>query len=336
MEATLAQLAGLLGGVLENAQPRHKVSGLKGLEEAGPEDISFLANPRYAKFLPGCKAGVVLVSKDQEIPPGLPVLRVENPYLAYAKILTMATQKPYKATGVHPSAVVEGSASLGKDVSIHALAYVGENAVLGDRVVLHPGAYVGGRAQIGDDTVLHPKVVVEHGCIIGKRCIIHSGAVIGADGFGFVPGESHYKIPQLGIVQIDDDVEIGANTTVDRAALNRTWIQQGVKIDNLVQIAHNCVIGEHTLITAQVGISGSTKLGKRVIVGGQAGLVGHIEIGDNTQIAAQTGIMGSLPADSAVMGYPAMPLKLFLKTSALLKRLPEMLERIKKLENEKK
>ncbi len=332
MEATLEQLALMLGGRLENGAPGHKVSGLKGLEDAGADDISFLANPRYAKFLATCRAGVVLVSREECVPEGLPVIRVDNPYLAYAQILTMATRKPYVPAGVHERAVVEADAKFDDTVSIHALAYVGKGAVLGSRVVVHAHAYVGEGVQIGDDTVLHPRVVVEQGCVIGKRCIIHSGAVIGADGFGFVPGESHYKIPQLGIVQIDDDVEIGANTTIDRAALNRTWIQKGVKIDNLVHIAHNCVVGEHSFIVAQVGISGSTKLGKRVIAGGQAGLVGHIEIGDNVQIGAQSGIMNSVDNDAVIMGYPAMPIKQFFKNTALTKRLPELLERIKKLE----
>jgi UDP-3-O-[3-hydroxymyristoyl] glucosamine N-acyltransferase len=216
---------------------------------------------------------------------------VADPYLAYAKLLTFATAKPYVPLGVHPKAVVDESARLGRDVSIHALAYVGPNAVIGDSVVLHPGVYVGPGAVVGDDSVLHPNVVVYHGCLIGKRCLIHAGTIIGADGYGFVPqGERHFKIPQVGIVQIDDDVELGAANTIDRAATGRTWIKSGVKTDNQVHVAHNCVIGENSLLVAQVGISGSAQLGRNVVLGGQVGLAGHITLGDRVMVGAQSGV----------------------------------------------
>ncbi len=332
MKATLAQLAAMVGGDLEGP-PDREVSGLKGLEQAGPQDVAFLAIQRYAKALPTCKAGVVLVKRDQEVPEGLAVIRVDDPYLAYAKTLTAATARPYEAGGVHPRAFVDETAEVAPDVTVHALAYVGPGAKLGQRVVLHSGVHVGQGAEVGDDTVLHPNVTLGYGCKVGKRCIIHGGSVIGADGYGFLPeGQSYFKIPQIGIVQIDDDVEIGALCTIDRAAADRTWIQRGVKTDNMVHIAHNCVVGEDSLIVAQVGISGSTKIGKHVALGGQAGVAGHIEIGDNVQAGGGTGIFQNIPAGQTVSGVPAMPHRLWLRTSALIRRLPEFFSRLKALE----
>ncbi len=332
MEISLAELAALLGGQLE-APPERRVSGVKGLEQAGPTDLAFLANPRYARLLASCQAGAILVKPDQQVPEGLPVIRVADPYLAFAKVLTFATAQPYRALGVHPRAVVEEGATLGAEVSIHALAYVGPGATLGDRVVLHPNVYVGPGVSIGDDSVLHPGVVVYHGCRIGKRCIIHGGTVIGADGVGFVPdGDRHFKIPQVGIVQIDDDVELGALNTIDRAATERTWIQSGVKTDDHVHIAHNCVVGENTLLVAQVGVSGSTKVGRNVIMAGQAGSSGHLTIGDRAVIGPQSGLAKDVAPGATVTGTPAMPHQLWLRTRKLIERLPELFERVRSLE----
>ena len=332
MEISLEYLAAILDGRLEGPGDR-VVSGLKGMQEAGPQDVAFLANPRYAKFLPQCRAGVVLVRPDQKTPEGLAVIRVADPYLAYAKLLTHATQKPFQAKGVHERAVVEASASVGKEVTVEALAYVGQGASLGERVLIHAGAYVGPGVKIGDDTVIHPHVVIYHDCSVGKRCIIHSGTVIGADGYGFVPeGEGYFKIPQVGVVQIDDDVELGALNTVDRAAMGRTWVQRGVKTDNMVHIAHNCVIGENTLLVAQVGISGSTKLGRHVVLGGQTGVGGHITVGDNVQAGAKSGIAQSVPDGDIVSGFPVMPHRLWLRTRSLIRRLPELYQRVTALE----
>lgn len=332
MEITLGELAALLGGRLEGPAER-KVSGIKGIEEAGPTDLAFLANPKYARHLPACQAGVVLVKPEQATPPGLAVIRLDDPYLAFAKVLTFATRRPPRDLGVHPRAMVEPSASLGSQVSVHALAYVGEGAVLGDRVEVHPQAYVGPGAVIGDDTVLHPGVVVHQGCRVGKRCIIHSGTVIGADGYGFVPdGDRHFKIPQVGIVQIDDDVELGALNTVDRAATGRTWIKSGVKTDDHVHVAHNCVIGQNTLLVAQVGISGSTRVGDNVIIAGQAGIGGHLSVGDRAIIGPQSGVAKDVPAGAVLSGTTVMPHQLWLRTRLLIQRLPELFARVAKLE----
>ena len=332
MEISLAELAAVLGGSLEGP-PERRVSGIKGLEDAGPSDLAFLANPKYARLLPQCRAGVVLVKPDQAVPEGLAVIRVADPYLAFAKVLTFATAKPHQALGVHPRAVVEEGATLGAEVSVHALAYVGPGAVIGDRVVLHPQVHVGAGAAVGDDSVLHPGVVVYHGCRIGKRCIIHGGTVIGADGYGFVPdGDRHFKIPQVGIVQIDDDVELGAMNTVDRAATGRTWIKSGVKTDDHVHVAHNCVVGVNTLLVAQVGISGSTKIGDNVIIAGQAGIGGHLSVGDRAIIGPQSGVAKDVPAGAVLSGTTVMPHQLWLRTRLLIQRLPDLFERVGKLE----
>ena len=225
-------------------------------------------------------------------------------------------------------------ATLGKDVTVHALAYVGPGAVLGDRVVLHPGVHLGEGAAVGDDTVAHPNVCIYHGCVVGKRCIIHAGTVIGADGYGFVPeGGGYFKIPQVGIVQIDDDVELGALNTIDRAATGRTWIKRGVKTDNMVHVAHNCEVGEDTLLVAQVGISGSTSVGRHVVLGGKVGVAGHIKIGDNVQAGAKTGITNSVKDNEVVSGFPHLPHRLWLRTRGLIKRLPELFDRVKSLED---
>lgn len=332
MQMTLAEVAALVKGSLEGPADL-VVSGLKGLAEAGAEDVAFLANPRYAKLLGECRAGVVLVAQDQDAPSGLSIIRVDDPYLAYAQLMTKASQRPYEPLGVSPKAVVDQSAHLGADVSIHALASVGPDAEVGDRVVLHPGVCLGVGVKVGEGSVLHANVSVYHGCIIGKRCIIHAGTVIGSDGFGFAPdGDGYFKIPQLGIVQIDDDVELGALNTVDRAAIGKTWIQSGVKTDNLVQIAHNCVIGQDTLLVAQVGISGSTKLGRHVVLGGQVGVGGHITIGDGVQAAAKSGLAQSVDPGQVVSGFPAMPHRLWLRTRSLIRKLPELFNRVRDIE----
>ena len=332
MELTLGELARLVGGGLEGPADR-VVSGLQGIEAAGPHEVAFLADSRYAVHLEKCRAGVVLVGLEQKTPAHLAVIRVESPYLAYAKLLTQATSRPFEPLGVHPQALVDPSAKLGSQVSVHALATVGPEVTLGERVEIHPGVHLGRGVTVGDDTVLHPNVVVYPGCSIGQRCIIHAGSVIGADGYAFLPdGEKHFKIPQVGTVQIDDEVELGALNTVDRAANGRTWIQRGVKTDNLVHVAHNCEIGEYTLLVAQVGISGSTKVGRRVVMGGQVGVGGHVNIGDGVMIAGKSGVAQDIEAGEVMGGYPAIPQRLWLRVQRLVRRLPELVQRVRELE----
>jgi UDP-3-O-[3-hydroxymyristoyl] glucosamine N-acyltransferase len=331
MEKTLGELARLVIGEL-CGDAEFKISGVAGLEEAQTHEISFVVGPKYARKAHQSKAGALIV------PPGLsgiqkPRIVSENPYLAFAKVLTLFAPKPQPSLGVSPEAFLGAKVKLGDGVSIHPQVYVGDGAVLGDRVNLHAGAHVGARVVIGDDTVIYPNVTVLDRCVIGQRVIIHSGTVVGSDGFGFAQdGDSYFKIPQVGIVQIDDDVEIGANCTIDRATMGKTWIQRGVKIDNLVQVAHNVVVGENSIIIAQVGISGSTKLGKNVILAGQVGIIGHLEIGDGVQVGAQSGVGKSIPAGQIVSGSPAIPHRDWLKNCQILSRLPKLRKMIMSME----
>lgn len=331
MEKTLGELASWVGGEL-HGDAQLKITGVAGLEEARHTEISFVVGPKYVRKAHESRAGALIV------PPGLrdierPFIVSDNPYLAFAKILKLFSHKPRVPLGVSPKANIGENVQMGDEPSIHPLVFVGDNTVLGDRVTLHAGVYVGAGVQIGDDTLIYPNVTVLDRCIIGKRVIIHSGTVVGGDGFGFAPdGHSYFKIPQVGIVQIDDDVEIGANCTIDRATMGKTWIQRGVKIDNLVQVAHNVVLGENTIIIAQVGISGSTVVGKNVILAGQVGVTGHLEIGDNVRVGAQSGIAKSIPPGQSVSGSPAIAHRDWLKNCHIISRLPELRRTIRDLE----
>ncbi len=256
-----------------------------------------------------------------------------NPYLAFAKILGIYAHRPYEPKGVDQRAWVSPTAKLGEGVSVYPFVYIGDHADVGGRVVLFPGVFVGDKAVIGDDTLIYPNVSINEGCRIGKRVILHSGVVIGSDGFGFATdGNRSVKIPQVGIVEIADDVEIGANTTVDRATMGKTVIKRGVKIDNLVQVAHSVTIGEDSIIVAQVGIAGSTKIGSNVIVAGQVGVADHIEIGDNVMVGPQSGVAKGIPPNQVVSGTPTMPHKDWLKAVTIFPKLPEMWKKIGQLE----
>jgi UDP-3-O-[3-hydroxymyristoyl] glucosamine N-acyltransferase len=331
IEKTLGELACLVEGEIQG-DPEFKITGAAGLEEAQIDQISFVIGPKYAHKAHHSEAGALVV------PPKLsylekPLIISENPYLAFAKILTLFVPRFQPAIGVSNKAHLGTKVELGNKVSIEPHVYVGDSTVLGDGVHLHAGVYVGSAVRIGNDTVIHPNVTILDRCIVGNRVIIHSGTVVGSDGFGFAQeGETHYKIPQAGIVQIDDDVEIGANCTIDRATMGKTWIQRGVKIDNLVQVAHNVVIGENSIIIAQVGISGSTKLGNNVILAGQVGVTGHLEIGDNVRVGAQSGIAKSIPPGQTVSGSPAISHGVWLKNCQILSRLPELRQKIISLE----
>lgn len=335
MKLTIAEVAAIVQGTV-NFNSNLIVTGANGLDEAGPEDISFLGNPKYAELLNTTKAGVVLVP--QNIPEiQKPVIKVKNPQLAFAKILSIieSEKSPKIFNQIHSSCVIESSAKIGKDVSIGAFSVIEEGAVIGNNTIIKAHVYVGNNTVIGDNCIIYPNVTIRENILIGSRVIIHSGSVIGSDGFGFVPAETGiFKIPQIGKVEIDDDVEIGANVTIDRATTGFTKIGSGTKIDNLVQIAHNVKIGKNCMIVSQVGIAGSTKIGNNVVIGGQAGTVGHINIGDGVIVAARGAVTNNVSDKQVVSGYPARPHREALKIEALIHRLPELYEQIKKIKNE--
>lgn len=335
MEFSANQIAALANGVVEG-DGEVKINTIAKIEEGHPGAISFLANPKYHQYIYTTKSSAVLVSKTfvPEHPVEATLIRVDDPYATVAHLLTMVQQM---VTPVHkgveqPCFIAEG-VEVPDDAYIGAFAYVGKGVKLGKGVQIFPQVYLGDGASVGDGTILYAGVKVYHGCQIGNRCIIHSGVVIGADGFGFAPTEAGYeKIPQIGNVVVEDDVEIGANTTVDRAMMGCTRISHGVKLDNLIQIAHNCQVGEHTVMASQAGIAGSTKIGKRCMIGGQVGLAGHITMGDGAQIAAQSGTQKSIEPGARLFGSPAMDLKAYGRQAVNIKNLPDLYSKVRELE----
>ncbi len=331
MERTLGELAALLGGKLQGPADL-VISGIAAIDRATPRDITFITQNRFARLAHQSRAAAFIVGPDQAHLPR-PLIIVPHPYLAYAQAAALFAPPRSRWPGVSPLAFLGQGVEMGREVSIAPLVFIGNGVRLGDRVTVMPGCVLGDQVQIGPDTLLYPNVTILERCTLGQRVIVHSGAVIGADGFGFVPGkEGHQKIPQLGIVVIEDDVEIGANCTIDRGALGETRVGRGVKMDNLVHLAHNVTVGEHSFLVAQAGVAGSTKLGKGVALGGQAGLVGHIELGDGVQVAAQAGVTHSIPAGRTVIGSPAKPHQEFLRFMPLLPKLPEIYQRLKEVE----
>jgi len=323
MKKKLRELAEWVGGTIVG-DGEVEISGVAALEEAKAGEITFIANPKYLPKLDETHASAVIVSM-KVMQAKKTLLCVNNPYLAFAKILSLFSYKPYQSKGIDPNAWASPSARLGKGLTIYPYVYIGDHCEIGDRVTLYPGVYVGEDSYIGEESILYPNVSIYPKTVIGRRVILHSGVVVGSDGFGYVKdGTRNIKIPQVGSVEIEDDVEIGANSTIDRAALGKTIIRKGVKIDNLVQVAHNVVIGEDSIIVAQVGISGSTKVGKNVTLAGQVGLVGHIEIGDNVMVGAQSGVAHDLPANQGYIGSPALPHREFLRAITVFPKLPEM------------
>ncbi len=328
---TLRELAEYLGGKVIGDETV-AVNGLAPLENAGPDKITFLANPKYAAKVATTGAGGVLMAPGGERY-GRSVIELANPYLGFAKLLTLFYTAPHPDLGVSPQACVAADARLGEGVSVYPGASIGSGVVIGSRCVVHPGAVIYAGVTIGNDTVIHANAVIRERCRIGSRCIIQPGAVIGSDGFGYAPdGTGYYRIPQIGIVVLEDDVEIGANTTIDRAALETTLVRRGTKLDNLVQVAHNCQIGEDCMIVSQVGISGSAKIGNHVTLGGQVGVAGHLSIADDTMIGAQSGVPGTIPASGIFSGSPVMPHKEWLRAMAVVPKLPELKKRITELE----
>jgi UDP-3-O-[3-hydroxymyristoyl] glucosamine N-acyltransferase len=325
VKKTLNEIAAFLDGSVRG-DGGIVIERIRGIDEAGPGDLTFVANPKYRKKMETTGASAILVVPGTAYA-GKNLLMVEDPYVALGRLLALFHPEDEETAGISKHATVEA----GADVSPEAVVYPGVHVCRGARVekhaVLYPGVFIGRDAAVGEASILYPGVTVYRRCRIGRRVILHAGVVVGSDGFGFaLPGRENRKIPQVGTVQIDDDVEIGANTTIDRGALGRTWIQRGVKIDNLVQIAHNVVIGEYSIIVAQVGISGSTQLGKGVVIGGQAGIVGHIRIGDGVMASARSGVHKDIPPGQIVAGSPHMPHREWLKMEACLPKLPEMRE----------
>jgi UDP-3-O-[3-hydroxymyristoyl] glucosamine N-acyltransferase len=316
------------------------ISRVSPIEEAGQGDITFVANPRYARFIAASRASAVIVGPqivvDEAPASGQSFLEVAQPYVAFAKILQLFAPSAEHRREIAASAHVEPTAKLGESVSVYPNVYVGKNAKVGDRSVLLPGVFLGDRVEVGNDCVLHPNVVVRDGCRLGNKVILHAGVVIGSDGFGYAGGgDQRIKIPQMGIVEIEDNVEIGANTTIDRATLGRTLICRGAKIDNLVQIAHNVTVGENSVIAAQAGIAGSTKLGKNVTLAGQVGVVNHIEIGEGATIGPQSGVPQSVPAGALLSGgIGVAPHHQWLKVMTLLPQLPKLWHLVRTLEKQ--
>ena len=332
MTFTLKQLAATSGGELIG-DPSLQIRGAASLAEATPGEISFFANRKYIGQLRKTRASAVFVPPDFAEPINAAQIRVSNPTKAFEQVVVRFAPKPVAFTpGVHPSAIVDPTARLGKRVSVQPHAVIEAGARIGDDTVIGAGSYIGHETVVGPACLIYPRVTIREMSRIGSRVIIHSGAVIGADGFGFEMVDcQQQKIQQLGIVQIDDDVEIGANTTIDRARFGRTWIQQGVKIDNLVQVAHNVVIGRNSVIVAQTGISGSTRVGERVTMAGQVGIVGHVEIADGSVIAAQSGVSKSVPG-GVWFGYPAGPINEIKQQIAWIRSLGKLFARVKEIE----
>lgn len=336
MEFTAQQIAELLQGTVEG-NPDIKVSRLAKIEEGEPGSLTFLANPAYAPFIYTTNASIVITNRDfipeKEIT--ATVIRVENAYQCFAKLLDVYNTIRRNKTGIESNAFIDPSATVGEDIYAGAFCYVGKEVKVGDRVKIYPNVYIGDNCIIGDDTTLFPGVKIYSDCIIGKQVTVHSGVVIGGDGFGFQPNsENNYqKVAQIGNVIIEDHVEIGSNSTIDRATLGSTIIRKGVKLDNLIQIAHNVEIGENTVIAAQTGVAGSTKIGKNCMIGGQVGIVGHIQIADGVKIAAQSGIGTSITTpNEIVQGSPAFNIGDYKRSYVMFRKLPELDKKIKEMD----
>ncbi|MDE6008177.1 MAG: UDP-3-O-(3-hydroxymyristoyl)glucosamine N-acyltransferase [Muribaculaceae bacterium] len=333
MEITPKDLAALTGGTVEGDE-NIALTGFAKIEEAGAGDLSFIANPKYEHFAQTTKAGALLVGK--EFNPGgeckATLIRVEDPYSTLAQLMRYVESLKPSPEGIEQPSYISAGVVIPEKCYIGAFAYIGKGARLGRNVKIYPQAYIGEGVEIGDDSIIRAGVKIYEGCRIGRRCIIHSGCVIGADGFGFAPENGKYKkIPQTGIVVIEDDVEIGANTTVDRATFGQTVVGEGTKLDNLIQVAHNVTIGKNNVFASQTGIAGSVHIGDGNMVGGQCGFAGHITVGNYNEIGAQSGIPKSVGDRKRLMGYPAVDYLQFAKNQVYIKNLGKMYEEIKKL-----
>jgi UDP-3-O-[3-hydroxymyristoyl] glucosamine N-acyltransferase len=333
MEKPLYEIARFVGGeIVGDADV--VITGVSGIKEAKPGEITFIADSRYASMLTTTQASAVIVSPELGRNGQKPLVKCGDPYLAFINLVNLwaADEIPHP-TGIHPTAVIGENVKLGENVAIHAYVVIEDGAVIGDNAVIYPHTYIGRDSRIGSDTIIYHDVTIREKVSIGDRVILHSGVRVGSDGFGFTPAEgAHNKVPQIGVVVIEDDVELGANVTIDRATFGMTRIGRGTKIDNLVQIGHNVIIGEHCIIVAQVGVAGSTEIGNRVTLAGQAGVGGHIKIGDNCVVGGKAGVTKSLPPNSRVSGIPAGPHEKEQRMRAGLRRLPLLREKVRALE----
>lgn len=336
MEFSAKQIAEYIQGVVIGDEEA-TVHTFAKIEEGIPGALSFLSNPKYTHYIYDTKSSIVLVNKDFQPERDIQatLIKVDNAYESLAKLMTLYEMSKPRKSGIDPLASVAASAKIGKNVYIGAFACIEEGAEIGDNAYIHPHVTVGSNAKVGNNTILYPQVTIYHDCRVGNQCIIHAGAVIGADGFGFAPGaEGYEKIPQIGIAIIEDNVEIGANTCIDRSTMGATIVHKGAKLDNLIQVAHNVEIGSHTVMASQVGIAGSTKIGEWCMFGGQVGVAGHIQVGDRVNVGAQSGIPGNTKSGSSLMGYPAIEPKQFARSSAVFKKLPDMYSELGRLQRE--
>lgn len=341
MKFTAAQIASFINGSIEG-NPNMFINGFGKIEEAVENQLTFFANPKYEPFLYTTRASVIILHKDYILtqPLNATLIRVPDAYKAFTTLLSIydkVVNNTSSLIGIENPSYIHEKAVIGQHVYVGAFAYIGEGAQIGNNVKIYPYAYIGNNAKIGDNTIINPHVSIYHNCVIGKNCIIHAGTIIGADGFGFAPQDdgTYQKVPQLGNVVIQDNVEIGSNTTIDRATMGSTIIEQGVKLDNLIQIAHNVVIGNNTVIAAQAGISGSTKIGEQCIIGGQAGIVGHIQLAKGTKVNAQSGMTKTIKEENkSFTGSPAGDFQTTLRQQALIKKLPDLIQRIEQLEKQ--
>ncbi|MCT4637097.1 MAG: UDP-3-O-(3-hydroxymyristoyl)glucosamine N-acyltransferase [Bacteroidales bacterium] len=338
MEFSAAQIAEFLKGTVEGDKDV-KVFDLSKIEEGKPGTLTFLSNPKYTHYIYDTQASIVLVNNDFKAEKDIAatLIRVEDSYQALASLLDLYQQSKPQKTGIHPTAVIEESAEIGENVYIGANAYIGEDAVIADNVKIYPTTYIGDFVSIGENTMIFPGAKIYEACVIGKNCTVHAGTVIGADGFGFAPSASnnYKKIPQVGNVIIEDYVEIGANATIDRATMGSTIIRKGVKLDNMLHVAHNVEIGENTVMAAQSGVAGSSKIGKNCMFGGQVGIAPHSKIADGAKVAAQSGISSPIKEENAmVIGSPYMDFRLFRRVYVYFKNLPQIVKRLESLEKE--
>jgi UDP-3-O-[3-hydroxymyristoyl] glucosamine N-acyltransferase len=336
MEFTAATIAGFLKGEIVG-NPDTIVNTIARIEEGQEGALSFLANPKYEPYLYTTKSSVVLVNKSLVLSASVKatLIKVDDAYESFSALLQMVSKAKPRKKGIHSTAVIEPTAVTGKDIYIGAYAYIGENCKIGNNCLIYPHVYLGDNTVIGNNCVLHSGVKIYHECILGEGCTVHAGTVIGSDGFGFAPQTENefMKIPQMGNVIIEDNVEIGANVAIDRATMGSTVIHKGVKLDNLIQIGHNVEVGENTVMAAQSGIAGSTKLGRNCMIGGQVAFAGHSKIADGVKIGGQSGIPGNIRKENAVLtGYPAIDHVNFLKSAVIFKKLPELKEKIDELE----